>query len=80
MAEPAKPFTGMERPEALVKIDIITERCKGCRICIEFCPRGVLSADKLGKPVITDLSACTACGICELRCPDFGISVKGSER
>jgi len=28
-----------------------------------------------GYPVVMRLEACTACGICEVHCPDFAITV-----
>jgi 2-oxoglutarate ferredoxin oxidoreductase subunit delta len=56
------------------KIDIKTEWCKGCAICVEFCPRHVLAMD-VGKVVVHDLDACIMCGLCEIRCPDFCITV-----
>lgn len=50
--------------------------CKGCGICVAFCPKNVLEI-KEGKVVIKDLEACIQCGQCELRCPDFAIYLGG---
>lgn len=56
------------------KLEIIERYCKGCSICVEFCPTKVLEMDhfvvKVAKP-----EACIACMQCELRCPDFAIKV-----
>ncbi len=49
--------------------------CKGCELCVNSCPKGVLDLDAKGKIVMTDPSACVFCGICEARCPDFAIWV-----
>lgn len=48
--------------------------CKGCGICIEFCPKNVYEADKRGKPVVVRLHDCIDCRLCELRCPDLAIT------
>ncbi|MST99929.1 4Fe-4S dicluster domain-containing protein [Tissierella sp. DSM 105185] len=50
--------------------------CKGCGICVAFCPKNVLEI-KEGKVNIKDLEACIQCGQCELRCPDFAIYLGG---
>ncbi|PLX83411.1 MAG: tungsten formylmethanofuran dehydrogenase [Desulfuromonas sp.] len=56
------------------EVEIIEKYCKGCNICVEFCPTKVLEMDlfvvKAAKP-----EACIACMQCELRCPDFAIKV-----
>ena len=57
-------------------LNVKTEWCKGCGICVEFCPKDVLEL-KDGKVVIKDLDACIQCGQCELRCPDFAIYLGG---
>lgn len=50
--------------------------CKGCGICVEFCPKNVLEL-KDEKVNIKDLDSCIQCGQCELRCPDFAIHLGG---
>ncbi|MBU5254849.1 MULTISPECIES: 4Fe-4S binding protein [Tissierella] len=50
--------------------------CKGCGICVAFCPKNVLEI-KDGKVNIKDLDSCIKCGQCELRCPDFAIYLGG---
>lgn len=50
--------------------------CKGCDICVEFCPRGVLSREDQGPARVSNPSACTHCRMCELLCPDFAITVR----
>lgn len=60
-----------------MKSDIIikSERCKGCNICVVFCPKEVLALDTLGKVKVMQAGSCIACGQCELRCPDYAIFV-----
>ena len=56
------------------------ERCKGCDICIDFCPTHALSRAKessgLGVflPVLEE-GKCTYCELCDLLCPDLAITV-----
>ncbi len=50
--------------------------CKGCGICVAFCPKAVLELEQ-GKVNIVNLDACIKCGQCELRCPDFAIYLGG---
>lgn len=55
---------------------VVTRKlCKGCGICVAFCPKKVLALDELGKIYVKDPEQCIACGQCELRCPDFAIKV-----
>lgn len=69
-----KPRATKESKEEVEKIHIFEAWCKRCNICIAFCPTGALVADKEGFPVLI-AEKCTQCGLCELRCPDFAITV-----
>ncbi|MGC9356381.1 MAG: 4Fe-4S dicluster domain-containing protein [Anaerolineae bacterium] len=63
------------------RVYIIPERCKGCKICIEFCPREVLvesrqiNAKGYHYPEIAPgkEEACVQCDFCTLICPEFAI-------
>ena len=57
------------------EISVKLPRCKGCGICVAFCPKSVLSIDELGKVVVAHPEYCIGCGQCELRCPDYAIFV-----
>ena len=59
-------------------IEITKEWCKGCSICVDFCPKDVLVMKGLLVEV-KDLEACTICNLCEALCPDFAIVVKAVE-
>ena len=54
--------------------------CKGCNICVAFCPKQVLEL-KGGKVAVARPEDCIGCRMCELRCPDYAIEVheKGPE-
>ncbi|HNT28581.1 MAG TPA: 4Fe-4S binding protein [bacterium] len=79
MAAKKFPEEVFENPKCTLRI--IPELCKGCAICIEFCPVKALSLDR--KRLIVTASAmekCIACGMCELRCPDFAIVIDKKEK
>jgi 2-oxoglutarate ferredoxin oxidoreductase subunit delta len=63
----------------LKKIAIRKERCKGCNVCVTFCPKKILALDLLAMIYITDDGACVQCGRCEMLCPDFAIRVNKEE-
>lgn len=56
------------------------EWCKGCRICVAFCPGKVLELDEYDKAVAMRPADCIVCGICEMRCPDLAIEVLSEEQ
>ncbi len=65
---------------------IITERCKGCGFCVEYCPKGVLELSEefnrkgYHPPKVVKHGECVNCNLCEMICPDFAIfSVELSE-
>ena len=49
--------------------------CKGCDLCVEFCPAHVLELGPDEYVVVAHPERCTACRWCELHCPDFAIFV-----
>ena len=67
----------------LAYITIDTERCKGCQLCISFCPKKIISlapyvnqAGQTPAVVIPEKAhECTGCAVCALMCPDAAISV-----
>lgn len=52
--------------------------CKGCRLCVEFCPTGVLEFQD-DRPVVVKPESCTACHWCDTHCPDLAIVVERLE-
>lgn len=57
-------------------ININLKWCKACGICVDLCPKKVLSTNEKGYPEVKDETKCTKCKLCELRCPDFAIEIK----
>ena len=65
-------------------IQLIRDRCKGCEVCVEFCPRNILemSTDFNSKgyhmPRLVEnneFSDCSGCMFCEIVCPEFAIFI-----
>jgi 2-oxoglutarate ferredoxin oxidoreductase subunit delta len=60
-------------------ITIIKDRCKGCKLCVTFCPTGTLKMSKKTNqkgyflPHVVDISSCKGCELCFKYCPDFAI-------
>lgn len=61
----------------LKEIIINKEWCKGCGICVHFCPKEVLALDDNDKSSVKNPEKCSVCRLCELRCPDLAIEVRG---
>jgi 2-oxoglutarate ferredoxin oxidoreductase subunit delta len=63
------------------RVFLLAERCKGCRFCVEFCPRQVLAMSERFNskgyhiPTVIAEHQCTDCKMCELLCPEFAIYV-----
>ncbi len=51
------------------------EWCKGCGICVAFCPKNVLELNEKDKVVAARPADCIACRLCEWRCPDLAIEI-----
>ena len=50
------------------------EKCTGCGVCLEVCPRAVYGM-KDKKAFITDIDRCIECGACKKNCACGAIEV-----
>jgi 2-oxoglutarate ferredoxin oxidoreductase subunit delta len=77
-----RPLDADDIPRTRGIVHIREERCKGCSYCVDFCPRDVLklserfNAKGYHPPDVLNATACTACHLCELLCPEFAITVE----
>lgn len=69
----------MTKKKEQTEVKIRQQWCKGCSICVAFCPKKVLGLDENLKVQMQDRENCIKCGQCELRCPDFAIYLGGLE-
>ncbi len=66
-------------------VNIDGEMCKGCGLCVYYCPMSVLDiSDKMNRKGfsiagVVDPDKCTQCKLCEINCPDFAIFVEEDE-
>jgi len=59
------------------EVIIFATWCKGCHICVEFCPTKVLAMEPGDNyPTIVAPEKCTACHFCDTHCPDLAIVVR----
>ncbi len=60
------------------KFDVSINRtwCKGCGLCINVCPKKVLSFNEQRKAQPEKPEDCIGCRQCENICPDFAVTVK----
>jgi len=70
------------RQKKVFRVTINEDLCKGCDICVDFCPRNVYeSSDRINvrgyyQPIIIAQDDCTGCKLCELLCPEMAIVIK----
>ncbi len=66
-----------------MRVAIDENYCKGCGLCVAFCPQKILvldikkiTANGYNPCSVTDMDKCIGCGSCTRMCPDAAISLK----
>lgn len=75
-----RPLQVVKYKKMVNKVIIDTERCKGCGLCIEICPkkhiRLAIKSNKKGYfPAETSGGECTGCAMCAIVCSETIIEV-----
>jgi 2-oxoglutarate ferredoxin oxidoreductase subunit delta len=67
----------------MYKVTFNDERCKGCKLCMEFCPKKIIEMNtkKLNSKgfysmQITEQDKCIGCAFCATMCPDCAITIE----
>lgn len=62
------------------------DRCKGCGLCVEACPKQIVALDTrrinakgYNPAYVTDMEKCIVCGFCAMMCPDLVIRVEKND-
>lgn len=69
----------MSEPRFVIIID--SESCKGCNLCMDFCPKNVIELvselNHLGyhPACAVRLEDCTGCQACAQMCPEGGVTI-----
>ena len=66
----------------MAKVKIDRKRCKGCQLCVIFCPKKNIIKDTSTNeagiyPVLICVEeSCTGCGMCVVMCPEACIEIE----
>jgi MinD superfamily P-loop ATPase len=58
-------------------VEVDSEKCTGCGVCIDVCPAGAVNLEKGCAYILT--SHCKCCGACAVECPPGAISLQQSD-
>jgi 2-oxoglutarate ferredoxin oxidoreductase subunit delta len=67
-------------------VRIESDRCKGCGLCVEFCPShlltlsGGLNAIGYHPAELHDADKCSACALCAEMCPETAMEIYRKRR
>ena len=65
----------------MAHIEVTKNLCKGCKLCIRFCPKNILRIGEeiniIGDHYVVqdDPAFCIGCAMCAVMCPESAITV-----
>lgn len=65
----------------MLKVTIDKNRCKGCGLCVDVCPKGVLTISKdcnnngYSYAMVQQENKCIGCLFCVKVCPDICLEI-----
>jgi uncharacterized protein (DUF169 family)/NAD-dependent dihydropyrimidine dehydrogenase PreA subunit len=68
----------IQEAQLTVKIEIDKERCRGCGICVDFCPTSVFELSDINGRKVSSAARrddCCACNTCAGQCPEGAITL-----
>ncbi len=81
-----EPILKPPHPQKKYEVIFESEHCDGCKLCIEFCPKELLTTDvdkvnsrMLHYAVVVALEDCVGCRQCERLCPTASIFIKETD-
>lgn len=66
---------GLRYLKNVVTLSLDEEKCIGCGMCLEVCPREVLEMNSRHARIV-DRDGCMECGACAMNCPVSAVTVK----
>ncbi len=67
----------------MAKVTFREDRCKGCKLCVDVCPKkivfiqdDVLNGKGYHPAGVKDMEKCIGCAFCATICPDCVITVE----
>jgi 2-oxoglutarate ferredoxin oxidoreductase subunit delta len=65
------------------RVEFREDRCKGCLLCTEVCPSGIIQQSsrfnqkgyKVTEVTPDMMAECKGCAFCAMMCPDYAINV-----
>jgi NAD-dependent dihydropyrimidine dehydrogenase PreA subunit len=58
-----------------VTLELDSEKCVGCSVCLTVCPHSVFELNN-GTVTVGNRDACMECGACEKNCPHRALTVQ----